>query len=528
MKAVLARRRIWITILLLVGVVIGGYYAYNALWKPTSEESAKAPIQTAVARRGDLTVFASAAGQIVPATEIEIGFGESGTLSELLVQVGDGVKEGQILARMETNLTEEDIALSIAQAELNVLQSQQALDEIENSSEMDAALALHAIESAEEALEDLYNTELRQAQSLQAITEAEEAVAEAERAYNNTRSTASQSVIDAAYAELVLAEKQLKDAKEKYKPYAAKSDDNLTRANLQLKLSAAQGAYDRALRYYNSTTGTGSEVNKALTSAELATVQAQLAEAQREWERIKNGPTPGEIALAGAELAAARDKWEILQDGPDPEEVALAEANLANAEAKLALAMEEQAVIDLVAPINGTIMSIEANVGEKVGTNAIITLADLTRPFLEIYLDETDLNNVGDKYEIEAVFDALPDDVFTGHIVEIDPSLKTVSGIQAVRVLAQLDSDSFAKPQTLPVGLNASVDVIGGRIENAVLVPVEALREISPGEYAVFVMEDGEPRLRIVTVGLMDFTLAEITNGLEAGETVTTGIVETN
>jgi hypothetical protein len=69
--------------------------------------------------------------------------------------------------------------------------------------------------------------------------------------------------------------------------------------------------------------------------------------------------------------------------------------------------------------------------------------------------------------------------------------------------------------------------VIGGRTEDAVLVPVEALREISPGEYTVFVMEDGEPRLCVVTVGIMDFTSAEITSGLEAGEVVTTGIVET-
>ena len=94
-----------------------------------------------------------------------------------------------------------------------------------------------------------------------------------------------------------------------------------------------------------------------------------------------------------------------------------------------------------------------------------------------------------------------------------------------MRAIVQLDD--FAKPQTLPVGLNASVDVIGGRAEGAVLIPVEALRELSPGEYAVFVMEDGEPKLRLVTVGLVDFTTAEITSGLEAGEIVTTGIVDT-
>ena len=70
--------------------------------------------------------------------------------------------------------------------------------------------------------------------------------------------------------------------------------------------------------------------------------------------------------------------------------------------------------------------------------------------------------------------------------------------------------------------------VIGGRAQNAVLVPVEAVREIGTNEYAVFVMEAGEPKLRIVTVGLIDYTSAEILSGLSAGEIVTTGVVDTN
>jgi multidrug efflux pump subunit AcrA (membrane-fusion protein) len=96
-----------------------------------------------------------------------------------------------------------------------------------------------------------------------------------------------------------------------------------------------------------------------------------------------------------------------------------------------------------------------------------------------------------------------------------------------VRTLVSLNTDSFAKPLSLPVGLNASVDIIGGRTENAVLVPVEALRELGLDEYAVFVVENNEPTLRIVQVGLIDFVSAEIISGLEAGEVVTTGIVET-
>jgi RND family efflux transporter MFP subunit len=265
-----------------------------------------------------------------------------------------------------------------------------------------------------------------------------------------------------------------------------------------------------------------------LSAADLASAQAKLAEAERDYERIKDGATPGEISLAETNLALAETRYETLKAGVDPTEVALADANLANAQAKLAIAREDQAVVDLLAPLDGTIMSISASVGEAVGTNAIIVMADLKQPVLEVYLDEADLDKVAVGFEVEVVFDSLPDDMFTGHVTEVSPSLQTVSNVDAVLAWVQLDVESFSKPQSLPVGSNASVDVIGGRTQNTVLVPVEAVREIGPDEYAVFVMEDGEPRLRIVTVGLMDYTSAEILTGLSAGEIVTTGVVETN
>ncbi len=527
-RGILRNRYLWLSIGAIVLIVVGSYFAYDYFSVGSAEVSETPQIQTAMARNGDLTVFATGVGEVIPATEVNLGFDESGTLAELLVKVGDQIQAGEIIARLETDQSEDEIALALAEAELNVLTANQALDDIYDSFQIDAAQALLDVEAAEEALEDLLNGELRQAQALQAVAEAQEEVKQAERTYNAVRSTASQATIDAAYAELVLAEKNLQDQEAKFDDYANKPDEDLGKANAQLKLSAAQSVYDDALRYYNAVTGTGSELDLELSAADLATAQAKLAEAEREYERIKSGPTPGEIALAEANLAFAQAKYETLKDGVDPAEVALAEANLANAEAELALAREDQALIDLLAPFDGTIMSIDASVGETVGTNPIIVMADLQQPVLEVYLDEADLDKVAVGFEVEVVFDALPDDLYIGHVTEVSPSLQTVSNVDAVLAWVQLDADSFSKPLSLPVGSNASVDVIGGRTQNAVLVPVEAVREIGPNEYAVFVMEDGEPKLRFVTVGLMDYTSAEILTGLTAGEIVTTGVVETN
>ena len=147
---------------------------------------------------------------------------------------------------------------------------------------------------------------------------------------------------------------------------------------------------------------------------------------------------------------------------------------------------------------------------------------------MEIFLDETDLDKVGEGYEVEVVFDAFPDDTFMGTVEQVDPSLTSESGTSVVKALVRLDESSFAKPLVLPIGLNATVEVIGGRATNAMLVPVEALREITPGQYALFVMVDGEPQLRMVEVGIMDFSFAEIISGIERGDVVSTGIVETN
>lgn len=521
------KKTLWIILIFVLVVAGGGYGLYTRL-APEETAAAETPeVQTSVARTGDLVVSASGAGSVISAAEVSLGFGESGTLTDLFVNLGQKVETGQVLAWLDTGKSEAEIALSIAQAQLNVINAQQDLNDIYASADMDAAEALKAVEEAETALEDLYEVELQQAEAAQAVAEADDALANAQRGYNNVRLTAGQSDIDAAYAEMVLAKDKLKEQEDLFKEVASKSDDNLEKANRQLKLNDAQIAYDTAVRYYNALTSTGSDLDKALTEASLQAAQAELAEVQREWERIIAGPSPGEIALAEATLTIAKAEWEVLKEGVDPQDVSLAQATLANAEANLELALEEKAILELVAPMDGTILSVSADIGEEISSGTIIVLADLSLPVLEIYLDETDLNKVGIGYEIEVVFDALPDDVYIGYVILVDPTLQTVSNVNAVTVWAQLDPESFAKPQDLPVGLTASVEVIGGRTTEAVLVPVEALREISPGEYSVFVMEDGEPKLRLVTVGLMDYTSAEIVAGLETGETVTTGIVET-
>ena len=164
------KKVLWILLIVLV-LSGGGYYAYarNAQSATAADQP---PVQTAVARRGDLVLFASAAGQIIAPDELSLGFDQSGTLSELLVQVGEEVKAGQVLARLQTDSTEASIAAEQANANLAVLTAQKDLDDIYANHQMDVAQALQAADDAQTALDDLLNPESEAATALQNLVTA--------------------------------------------------------------------------------------------------------------------------------------------------------------------------------------------------------------------------------------------------------------------------------------------------------------------------------------------------------------------
>ena len=179
----------------------------------------------------------------------------------------------------------------------------------------------------------------------------------------------------------------------------------------------------------------------------------------------------------------------------------------------------------LAQAISGTVTDLTASVGDYVSASSIVTVADLSQPYtIDAYFDSEDWLNVQVGYEADVAFDVLPDDAFKGKVTVVYPTLDTSSNSSLVHVIVKLDE---TMDSNLPVGASTSVDVISGRAENAVLVPVEALHETTPGEYTVFVMENGKPRLRVIEVGLKDLLYAEVKSGLEPGEIVTTGITET-
>jgi HlyD family secretion protein len=260
---------------------------------------------------------------------------------------------------------------------------------------------------------------------------------------------------------------------------------------------------------------------------ELWAATASYDKAKATYDQAVAGPTEEEIASARANVASAQSNLNSLLDGATAGELETAQLSVEQARSNLAAAQVELEETVLVSPVAGTVTSVDAVVGEVAGTSAVVTVADLSQPLLEIYMDETDLDLIAVGYEVEVIFDALPDETFTGRVVRVAPVLVDMEGAPTIQALATLDLEDKDFQWALPSGLNATVDVIAGSAEGVLLVPAEALWEISPGEYAVFVMVDGELQVREVEVGLMDYAYAEIVSGLEAGDLVSTGVLAT-
>lgn len=382
----------------------------------------------------NLPPLVSAAGEILPEQTALLSVKSGGVVAEVLVEDGDSVGEGQVLVRLEG--TEQQLA-AVSSAELALANAHFNLDALYKDTDLLAAQALQSAEESERALEDLNNRELQQALALQAIADAHKAIEDTERTYNFTSSSADQADIDAQKAQVVLLEDALEKAIEDFEPYEGKSESNLNRAHYLSKKAAAQQVYDAAVRRLNALLGTGSEADIAVAEANYLTAQAQLVQAERDLERVMEGPDAGEIALLEAQIEKGYRDYETYNAGPDPDDVILAQTHVKNAEAQLAAAQATLADLELVAPFDGVIAAVHINPSEWVAPGIpVLLIADLENLRVETTdLGEIDVAqiSVGDIAVI--TFDALPDLVLEGTVTSIAPKSDVGSGVNYTVIL---------------------------------------------------------------------------------------------
>ncbi len=504
----------------------GGSY-YILQHKAQSASAIEETVNTAQVRRGELIISATGSGEVVAAREYSLGFQSSGVMRELNVQVGDTVVAAEVLAHVDDlsarqALTSAQEALIRAQAALDTAKTSHA-ELFAGPSAAELLEAQAVVTSAEEKLADL----TRGATAAE-LAQAEAAVATAQVNYDDAKSGPTAVEIRQAELSLESAKNSLwstQMSRDATCGTARPGSSDCDRAeasvlNGEISVQLAQFSLD--------------EVRVGSTVVEIQALAATLSTARQTLADLKKGATAAELAAAKATLATAQEALADLQAGASIADIAASDKGVQQAELAVTLAemdlTEAQDVAAhtvITAPIAGVVTAVNADLGETVSTDAVLTVSDISQPTLKVYFDEADMDMVVAGYEIEASFDSMPDQIFTGTLTTVSPVLASVDGVNSVEASATLDAASFSKPQNLLVGMRATVDVIGGRAESALLVPVEALRDMGDGTYAVFVMRDGALTFQTVEVGLMDLTYAEIRSGLALGDSVSTGLVET-
>ena len=222
-------------------------------------------------------------------------------------------------------------------------------------------------------------------------------------------------------------------------------------------------------------------------------------------------------------LADAQSALEIVQGGPSALQSPLTTSGPEMARLEQARLNVENS--RLISPFDGVVTRLDAVVGQSVGSSSILTVATTNQLLVRFYLDETDLGKANVSNRVTFTFDAYPDQTIGGEITSVEPALQTVDGTPVVVAWAKLTDESAA---VILSGMTVEVEVIAAEARNVMLVPVQALRELAPGSYAVFVVQaDGSLKMTPVTVGLRDYANAEILSGLNVGDVISTGTVET-
>ncbi len=159
-----------------------------------------------------------------------------------------------------------------------------------------------------------------------------------------------------------------------------------------------------------------------------------------------------------------------------------------------------------------------ASAAEEVDGTAVLKLYPALSMSITIAIDETDIMALKEGQEAQVEVSSISEELFTGTVTKISKVADTSSGVTQYSAEVTLD-----KAPGMLTGMTASVDVKIQGVENALLIPVDALHQTSTLQY-VYTAYDAETQqyggMVEVTTGMQSDEYVEILSGLNAGDVV--------
>ncbi len=498
-------KRVAIIVLILaaiVGVTVAGYQFLNP--KPYSIVD-DPDVEVIQIQRDTILATISAAGRIEPEAEVEVSFDSNGVVDEVLVERGQYVTAGTLLAKLETR----DAELAVKRAQADLVGAEAQFDQLfQPALAEEVASARVAVESAQANLDRVLAGPHQDE-----VASARVAVGSAEANLARELEGPEEDEITVAAAALRQAEVALKQAQWAYDQVAYKADIGaLPQAS---ELERATIDYETALANYNLAV-------QGPMEADIAAARSQLAQAQTSLARLLESPTTAEVAAARSQLAQAEASLARLFEDPDDSEVAAAQAAVDVARLGLEQAELDLTKASLVAPIGGVVTEVNVERGERPTDQAAVILTDVSAFHINVEVDEIDIGRIALDQSVAISIDAIPDEEFSGHVADISPGpiRDASSGIVAYEVTIAFDTDD---PRLLP-GLTSDATIETERLENVLVIPNRAVSiDRSSGELIAYVErvdEDGNPVRTEIELGLRDEAMSQVLEGLEEGDQI--------
>lgn len=155
---------------------------------------------------------------------------------------------------------------------------------------------------------------------------------------------------------------------------------------------------------------------------------------------------------------------------------------------------------------------------EEGGETELLTLYPNIAMEISIGVDETDILALELDQEAEITVSSVSEEVFAGTVTEISKVAVTTTGVPQYSAVVTLD-----RAEGMLAGMTAEVDVKIEGVENALIIPLEALHQTSTVSY-VYTSYDEETKqyggMVEVTIGMQNDEYVEILTGLREGDTV--------
>ncbi|MEM7580413.1 MAG: efflux RND transporter periplasmic adaptor subunit [Mastigocoleus sp.] len=452
--------------LLIIGLVIAiGMIAFRII-RVRILRNSQTQLPSQSVERQDLQIIVSANGKIEPELSINLSPESSGIIKNLLVEEGDTVKKGQILAYMDDanlqgQLTQAKAEVASAQANLEKLQAGNRSEEIAQSKAQ--------LEEAQANLNKLINGNRPQD------------IAQAQARLNHSKATFKQ------------AEKEL----ERYQ-----------------RLSDAGAISQQELSIYQ-------------TSQETA--YAQLQEAEQALKLLQIGSRQEDIQQARAKVKQLQQSYNLSKAGARKEDIiqAVAQVNSARGSLQTILAQIDDTVVR--APFDGVITKIYSKPGSFVTPNntggtsssslASSILSLTANNQLVANIAESNLAKIRIGQDVKIKTDAYPGKVFTGKISQIAAEATVEQNVTSFEVKADITSDQKTK-NLLRSGMNVEAEFTVGKKENALVVPTVAVVRESKGTGVYILNEQNQPIFIDIETGVVVKNKTEIKSGLTGNEKV--------